>query len=228
MDITKKFFVSYKYKDGNVFSLDEFTPDEDTEYLHTPKHYVDKIIQIVGAEHIYKGEKGDESMDDLVDDTIDSKLREKIFDSSVTIVLISPNMKELWLSEEEQWIPREIAYSLRNKTRGNRTSKTNAMLAVALPDSNGSYDYAVQDRNCVTVWQTNSYFNILNKNMFNRNNKNLIKCDICGSYHHQGGDHSYIHPVKWDYFINNHNTCIEHVLRLRDNLDDFSITKDHE
>ena len=228
MDTPKKFFVSYKYKDWNVFPLNEYIPGEDTGYLHTPRHYVDKIIEVVGSEHIYKGEKGDESMDDLKDDTIDSKLRQKLFDSSVTIVLISPNMRDVGLAESEQWIPREIAYSLRNKTRGEKTSKTNAMLAVVLPDLNGSYEYAVQDKNCVTVWQTHTYFNILNKNMFNRNNKNLIKCNICGGYHHQGDDHSYIHPVKWDYFINNHNTCIEHVLNLREKLSDFDINKDHE
>ncbi len=228
MDTSKKIFVSYKYKDGNVLPLPEYTPTEDTGYLHTPRHYVDKIIEVVGSEHIYKGEKDGEDMGDLSDDTIDSKLKEKIFDSSITIVLISPNMWDKTKAEKDQWIPNEISYSLRDKTRGDKTSKTNAMIAVVLPDINGNYDYAVIHSECVTNWQTDSYFSILNKNMFNRKNKNQQICNRCGYYHHFEKDHSYIHSVKWVDFIDNYNPHIEHVLALRENLDHFEITKTHE
>lgn len=34
-----------------------------------------------------------------------------------------------------------IAYFLRSKTRSDRTSKTNAILAIKLPDENNSYNY---------------------------------------------------------------------------------------
>ena len=228
MNDSKKIFVSYKYKDWNVRPLNEYTPAEDTDYLYTPRHYVDKIIEVLNTDHIYKGEKGDENMGDLADDTIDSKLKEKIFDSSVTIVLISPNMFDRSTPEKEQWIPNEISYSLRYKTRGDRTSRPNGMIAVVLPDQNGSYDYAVVHQNCVTVWQTNTYFTILNENMFNRKNKNQRLCGTCGNHHHFGSDHSYIHPVKWSDFIDNHNLYIGHVISLRENLDDFVITKMHD
>jgi hypothetical protein len=228
MDTSKKIFVSYKYKDWNVLPLPEYTPTEDTGYLHTPRHYVDKIIEVVGADHIYKGEKSDESMGHLADDTIDSKLKEKIFDSSITIVLISPNMWDKSIQEKDQWIPNEISYSLRYKTRGEKTSNPNAMIAVVLPDRNGNYDYAVLHQNCVTIWQTNTYFTILNENMFNRKSKNQQICNQCGSYHHFGDNHSYIHPVKWSDFVSNHNFYINHVLSLRENLHEFDIKKIHD
>ena len=143
---SRKIFVSYKYKDWNVQPLVGCTPTADTDYLCTPRHYVDRIIALIGADHIYKGEPSGEDASHLTDDTIDSRLKEKIFDSSVTVVLISPNMWNKAEIESEQWIPNEISYSLRDKRRGDRTSVANGMLAVALPDMNGSYEYAVIDK----------------------------------------------------------------------------------
>lgn len=232
MNIPRKIFVSYKYKDPDVYidPISEYTPGEDTGYLYTPRHYVDKIIEIVGKDNIYKGELGDEDMDDFSDDTIDSKLKGKIFDSSVTVVLISPNMKEKNILEKDQWIAKEIAYSLRNKTRGGKTSKTNAMLAVALPDLYGKYDHAVVHQDCgVRSWQTPSFFKIIRENMFNRWDKNHNWCESCLSNHHHGSDHSYIHPVKWEDFISDHNKYIDHALGLREKMDDdFDLTRTHE
>lgn len=233
MSTSSKIFVSYKHKDPDVLPLWEYTPTEDTDYMHTPRHYVDKIMDVVGVDHIYKGEKGDEDMGHLADDTIDSKLKEKIFDSSVTIVLVSPNMWDKTKPEKEQWIPSEISYSLRDKTRGDKTSRTNAMLAVVLPDASGRYDYAVSKHYCqycnVTTWHTDSYFFLLRKNMFNKNKKNLVSCTQCfQSSIHTGDDHSYIYPVIWDQFITNHNLYINHALQLRDRLDDFDLKKIHE
>ena len=65
-----------------------------------------------------------------------------MFYTSVTIVLISPEMFEN-VKEIEQWIPWEISYSLKNKTRSNGISNMNAILAVVLPDRYGSYNYAM-------------------------------------------------------------------------------------
>ena len=228
MSDARKVFVSYKYKDFNVKSLPEYTPGEDTDYLYTPRHYVDKIIDTIGVDNIYKGELGGEDMSHLTDDTIDSKLKEKIFDSSVTIVLLSPNMYDRTRLEKDQWIPNEIAYSLRNKTRGERKSKTNGMLAVALPDVNGNYDYAVVHRDCgVRSWRTDSFFRIINLNMFNRSEKNHTFCNACFGYHHHGDNHSYVHPVKWHDFISRYENYIDHAITLRENLDDFELTKEH-
>lgn len=227
-DVARKIFVSYKYKDPDVLPIQGYTPSEDTGYLYTPRHYVDKIIETVGAEHIYKGELGGEDLSHLSDDTIDSKLKEKIFDSSVTLVLVSPNMWDKTKPEKEQWIPNEIAYSLRNKTRGDKTSKANAMLAIVLPDANGAYSYAVSKHTCpfcnVTIWHTDRYFSLLKMNMFNKKNKNLTSCNACSSSNiHTGDDHSYVYPVAWSAFIGDHNLYINHALRLREKLDEFDL-----
>ena len=84
-------------------------------------------------------------------------LKDKIYDSLITIVLISPNMREQGKWQKSQWIPWEIAYSLRDTTRNDRTSHNNAILAVILPDEKGSYDY----------YDKNNLFPILKSNIEN-------------------------------------------------------------
>lgn len=222
----RKVFVSYKYKDPNVLQLPGITAGEDTGYMITPRHYVDIIIELIGADHIYKGEISGEDASHLADTTIDSALKRKLFDSSVTIALLSPGMIDKTKAQEDQWIPNEIYYSLRNKTRGDRTSKTNALLLVALPDILGNYDHAVVHKACgVTSWQTPNFFEVIKKNMFNKIDKNTGSCDGCLTYHHYGDDHSYAYPVKWNDFVVDHNKYIDHVLSLRDRIAEFDIKK---
>ena len=132
----RKIFISYKYLDYDVKMLTEATQPT------WPCDYVDYIQkQVLAADDIYKGEKSDEDISDWPEYKIWAHLKDKIYDSTITIVLISPNMKEQGRWEKSQWIPWEISYSLRETTRNDRTSHNNAILAVILPDKNGSYDY---------------------------------------------------------------------------------------
>lgn len=221
----RKIFVSYKYGDFNVPQRPSATWWEPT----TARHYVDDLQGILEAEdHINKGEKDDESLADFADGTIESKLRDKIYDSSVTIVLISKGMKTQE-AETEQWIPWEIAYSLKELTRDGRTSKTNAVIAVALPDENGSYSYYIEDNtcpycNCRTL-KTHTLFNILANNMFNRKNKQKADCEHHAVNPVYTGAHSYIPSVKWVDFCKSPTAHIEDALSLRDEVDNFNIVK---
>lgn len=229
-----KIFISYKYGDRHVKQNDSCNWSEwisgiqGGNYL-IARDYVTHLMEKVLTDHTNKAEKDNEDLSHLSEETIQQKLYDRIYDSTVTIVLISKNMKDFLKVEKNQWIPREIAYSLREQSREDRTSYTNGMLAVVLPDEEGKYEYAVVDETCgVRCWQTNSFFKIIGGNMFNRLNKKHDYCGECSGYHHHDDDHSYIHPVKWDDFVSNHNLYIKRVLNLRDRLEEFELKKNHE
>mgnify|MGYP000944583072 FL=1 len=218
-----KIFISYKYADNKVLNLPDRFPT-------TVRDYVDLIQDAIGTNHINKGEQDGEDLSHFKEQTVESKLRDKIYDSSVTIVLISPGMKEPLEREEDQWIPWEMAYSLRESTRNGRTSHTNAMLAVVLPDLWGSYQYFIEENTChycnCTTYKTNTLFRILYANMFNRKNPEYSDCPnhIFG-IKPQWGYPSYIHIVKWNEFIANPNHYIEVAKSIQDKADENNISK---
>lgn len=219
----RKIFISYKYADTNV-RQDPNIWGRNTRV----RDYVDTLQELIGEENINKGEKDGEDLSVLEDTTIQSILGDKIYDSSITLVLISPNMKEPYKSELDQWIPWEISYSLREQTRNGRQSKTNAVMAIVLPDANNSYEYFLQEHSCpycnTTTYMTNRLFKILSANMFNRYIPTYSTCT-----HHitppETGEFSYIPCVKWDDFIANIENNLQRVENIKSNIDLYSIKK---
>lgn len=63
----------------------------------TVRDYVTMFEEILDpSDNIYKGESEEEDLSSLSKETIWKKLRDRIYDSSVTVVFISPGMKESW------------------------------------------------------------------------------------------------------------------------------------
>ena len=223
----KKIFVSYKYGLDQVENLSYYENS-------TVRDYVTKFEDILdSSDNIYKGESDGEDLSVLSDDTIWEKLKDRIYDSSVTVVFISPGMKENWKLERDQWIPWEVSYSLKEVSRKNKngqavTSRSNAMLAVVLPDSNGSYSYYLESKNCCgsgcTGHHTDKLFSIIRKNKFNLKNPNKRVCDTGEIIWY--GEYSYIKAVKWSEFIKNYSTYIISACERQDNIDDYDICKE--
>lgn len=224
----RKVFVSYKYADTQVQDLNVY---EDSLWFGRQKvqtkarHYVDELAEILDNEdHIYKGEDDGESLAGFSDETIASKLRDKIYDSSITIVLVSKGMKT-YEAEKDQWIPWEISYSLKEYTRNGRTSLSNGILAVVLPDENGSYGYFINHDsvcNCIN-YNTPFLFQILRDNMFNKKVPDTYVCSN-GSIIHRG-EFSYIKAIKWEEFKSNPNYYLDKAIEIRDNKESYNITK---
>ena len=222
-----KIFISYKYADSSVLQMDN------VKGVTTVRDYVDLLETYFDkkTDNIYKGESDGEDLSDYSEDEIWEKLKERIFDSSITMVIISPEMKESGRTDKSQWIPWEIAYSLRETTRNDRTSHTNAMLAIVLPDSSGSYDYYVKSNTCCLTGCRTEYrdrlFTILRENMFNKKDCQKSKCKNDSIVYY--GEYSYVQTVKWRDFVASSDAIkryLDAAVMRQKNVEDYVITKE--
>lgn len=225
-----KIFVSYKFADDNVYNI---TGERKGS---TVRDYVDKIEETLKSDesdHIYKGESDGEDLSHLEDDTIWDKLKNRIYDSTLTIVMISPNMKDFWKQEKDQWIPREISYCLKEISRIDKSgtaveSKTNAMLAVVVPDKNNDYSYYTYEKTCCTsgcnMLKTDTLFKIMRENMFNLKDANKKDCEDGSTVWY--GDSCYISSVKWDDFVKDMEKYINKAYEIQDKIDNYDIHKE--
>ena len=224
----KKIFISYKYADDKVNNLETYKNS-------TVRDYVDEFENVVdSSDDVFKGESDGEDLSKLSEDTIWETLKDRIYDSSVTIVFISPGMKETGKKDRDQWIPWEISYSLKETSRKNQngdsvTSHSNAMVAVVLPDENNSYSYYLESKNCCsggcTTHHTNDLFTIIRKNKFNRTeNASKRTCDSDGTI--WTGTCSYIEAVKWSNFIKDYQKYVNAAVERKDNIDEYELCKE--
>ncbi len=119
-----------------------------------------------------------------------------MYDTSVTIVVISPNIKE------SKWIDWEIEYSLKNIQRKNRTSHTNGVVGVIMK-YNGDYSWFKSTGinchgNVTSSYQMDKVYKIISNNHFNSNPKQW-HCSKCEAYDFMNG--SYITFVEEEDFL---------------------------
>src|SRR5665213_2817765 len=104
--MARKTFVSYKYSEARVLR--------------------DRILKALGQDATYYQGETAQSPDltDTSTDRIRKALTDMMHGTSVTIVVISPNITQ------SKWIDWEIEYSLKEIAREGRTSRTNGVVGV--------------------------------------------------------------------------------------------------
>lgn len=174
-----KTFISYKYSEAQDLR--------------------DDIIDALGDDaSYYQGETSDSpDLTDTSTDNIKKNLKDMMYDTSVTIVIISPNMKK------SKWIDWEIEYCLKSITRKDRTSHTNGIVGVIMK-YNGGYSWlkttSNNDDGCTSSsYESSKMYDIINNNRFNQNPK-VYSCGTCKTVNSLTG--SYIALVEEEDFLN--------------------------
>lgn len=197
-----KTFISYKYSEAQELR--------------------DEIIEALGENaSYYQGETSDSpDLTDYTTETIREHLKDMIFGTTVTIVIISPHMTE------SKWIDWEIEYSLREYSRNGKKSKSNGIVGVVMK-VNGGYDWLRsttmhEDGHTSTNNDSSKMYKIINDNRFNENLK-VYSCDQCMTVDRLSG--SYISLIPENEFLENPDYFIENAYQKCQNVDKYLISK---
>lgn len=183
----------------------------------------DKIIKKLGEDATYYRGETHESPDltSTSVDNIKENLKNMIFGTSVTIVIISPNLIN------SKWVNWEIEYSLKEYKRNSTTSKTNGIVGVIMK-VNGSYDWLVYRQTnadgCTSRnFHSSKLYGIINNNRFNLNTANKYSCSTCKTYSSLFG--SYIALVDEDDFLNDPSHYIENAYDKSKSIENYNLSK---
>ena len=189
-----KTFISYKYSEA--------------------RNLRNSIIDALGDDAIYyQGETSiSPDLSDTSTENIKKNLTDMMYDTSVTIVIISPNMKN------SNWIDWEIEYSLKNITRKGRTSHTNGVVGVIMK-FNGGYSWlkttSTNGDGCTSSsYDESKVYSIINNNRFNQNPKKY-SCDTCKTVNALTG--SYIAYVEEETFLSDPQKYIDNAYDKSEN-----------
>lgn len=189
-----KTFISYKYSEARTLR--------------------DKIIEAMGEDaSYYMGETSDSpDLTDTSTENIKRNLRDMMYNTSVTIVIISPNMIQ------SKWIEWEIEYCLKRIARKNRVSQTNGVVGVIMK-YNGGYDWLEKsishvDGHTTTQHDSSKMYPIINRNRFNQTPKKYA-CEHCQSVSALYG--SYISLITEDDFLSNPSKYIDNAYEKSEN-----------
>jgi len=200
--MANKTFISYKYSEAQTLR--------------------DNILEALGDDVLfYQGETSDSpDLTDKSTDLIKKDLTDNMYNTSVTLVIISPNIKQ------SKWIDWEIEYCLKEISRQDRTSKTNGVLCVIMK-SNGGYSWfktsKQQEDGCSSFsYSEHLVYDIISENRYNQTPKEY-SCYTCKTINALTG--SYISYVEEEIFLGNPQKYIDNAFEKSENVDGYTLIK---
>ncbi len=201
-----KVFISFRFSDGKEIK-DELVDlfDESTEVIN-------------------RSEDVDRSQ--MSEDTIQEYLYEKLKDTSVTIVLLTPeavSYRKNWIGNYDDWLYDELRYSLEDR----KNNRTNGVVAVYTDDAKdmileSSSHYCAHCQETKSCRTLKFFDNLARKNMLNI--KQSYKKNPCNDLYDDSHD-SYISLVSLEEFKQDYTKYIDNAKDKRDRLHEFNIYK---
>lgn len=201
-----KVFISFRFSDGKEIK-DELVDlfDESTEVIN-------------------RSEDVDRSQ--MSEDTIQEYLYEKLKDTSITIVLLTPeavSYRKNWIGNYDDWLYDELRYSLEDR----KNNRTNGVIAVYTDDAKdmileSSSHYCAHCQETKLCRTLKSFDNLARKNMLNI--KQSYKKNPCNNLYDDSYD-SYISLVSLAEFKHDYTKYIDNAKDKRDRLYEFNIYK---
>ncbi len=193
--MARKVFISFRYSDGHLYK----------EQLEKIFNDNDDVINC--SENVNRS--------NMSEDTIKKYLYGKLSNTSVTIVLLTPqainHQKDLW-GNIDDWIYDEIRYSLEDR----ENNRSNGIIAIYTPEAQ---KMVVEQGDNTTVIK--DFNNLVRKNMFNIK-KQYKHCPTSNKYD-VDLDH-YCSLISWEKFINNPNYYIDKAIYKRENKEQYDLT----
>lgn len=202
--VARRVFVSFRYADGH-------------RYKERLEDLFDSTTKIINH-----SESDDRR--GYAEDTIRKHLYKKLANTSVTIVLLTPEAltyRTDVFGHIDDWTYDEVRYSLEDR----EGSRTNGLVAVYAPEVESeilsSHSCARCGRGC-KVTSVPNRDHLFRRNMMNvKSNYKKHQCD--GIF--DSNEDSYCSLVSWSDFCNNYADYIDRAARKRERIDEFYICK---
>lgn len=177
--MANRVFISFRFKDGN-------------EYKEELEELFKDSVEVINCSE-------DTDRSDMSDETIKKYLYGKLSNTSVTIVLLTPeaiNHQKDMLGKYDDWMHDEIRYSLEDR----ENNRCNGLIAVYVPEAESSIFSKTTCDKCSKKCNLKSLYNFENltrRNMMNV--KDEYKTNPCDSVYDETAD-SYCSLVSWEDF----------------------------
>lgn len=204
--MTRRVFISFRFSDG-------------IQYKRALDDLFDSSVEVINCSE-------DVDRSNMSEATIRSHLYKKLSDTSVTIILLTPNALNYEKDISgiiDDWTYDEVRYSLEDRTN----NRTNGLVAVYVPEIQDTllskHICSKCSKGC-TISSIPDREHLFRKNMMNI--KGAYASHVCNEKGIFDFDKdSYCSLISWNDFVGNYGSYIDKAADKRDRRNEFDIVK---